>query len=79
MNEYTESSETKINSVRFEVFTAVAMKNAVFWDVTPCGPCKNRRFAGTYLLHIQGEKNRRARNLSSNSQPKHGSYKGDTA
>jgi hypothetical protein len=19
------------------------MKNAVFWDVTPCGPCKNRR------------------------------------
>jgi hypothetical protein len=23
--------------VRFEVFTAVTMKNAVFWDVTPCG------------------------------------------
>jgi hypothetical protein len=22
---------------------AVAMKNAVFWDVTPCGFCKNRR------------------------------------
>jgi hypothetical protein len=22
------------------------MKNAVFWDVTPCGPCKNRRFGG---------------------------------
>jgi hypothetical protein len=22
---------------RFEVFTAVAMKNGVFWDVTPCG------------------------------------------
>jgi hypothetical protein len=19
------------------------MENAVFWDVTPCGPCKNRR------------------------------------
>jgi hypothetical protein len=19
------------------------MKNGVFWDVTPCGPCKNRR------------------------------------
>jgi hypothetical protein len=30
-------------SVRFEVFTAVTMKNAVFWDVTPCGSCKNRR------------------------------------
>jgi hypothetical protein len=23
--------------VRFEVFTAVTMKNAVFWDITPCG------------------------------------------
>jgi hypothetical protein len=22
-------------------------KNGVFWDVTPCGPCKNRRFGGT--------------------------------
>jgi hypothetical protein len=23
--------------VRFEVFTAATMKNAVFWDVTQCG------------------------------------------
>jgi hypothetical protein len=30
--------------VRFEVFTSVTMKNGVFWDVTPCGSCKNRRF-----------------------------------
>jgi hypothetical protein len=30
--------------VRFEVFMAVAMKNGVFWDVMPCGSCKNRRF-----------------------------------
>jgi hypothetical protein len=28
--------------VRFEVFTAVTMKNGVFWVVTPCGSCKNR-------------------------------------
>jgi hypothetical protein len=28
--------------VRFEVFTAVTMKNGVFWDVMPCGSCKNR-------------------------------------
>jgi hypothetical protein len=33
--------------VRFEVFTAVTMKNGVFWDVTLCGSCKNRRFRGT--------------------------------
>jgi hypothetical protein len=23
------------------------MKNSVFWDVTPCGSCKNRRVGGT--------------------------------
>jgi hypothetical protein len=34
--------------VRFEVFTAVTMKNCVFWDITPCDSCKNRRFGGTY-------------------------------
>jgi hypothetical protein len=27
------------------------MKNAVLWDVTPCGSCRNRRFGGTYRLH----------------------------
>jgi hypothetical protein len=36
--------------VRFEVFTAVTMKNGVFSDVTPCGSCKNRRFGGTSVL-----------------------------
>jgi hypothetical protein len=34
-------------NVRFEVFTAVTMKNGVFVDVTPCGSCKNRCFRGT--------------------------------
>jgi hypothetical protein len=29
------------------------MKNGVFWDVTPCGSSKNRRFGGTYCLHHQ--------------------------
>jgi hypothetical protein len=33
--------------VRFEVFTAVSMKNGVFWDVTPCGSCKYCHFGGT--------------------------------
>jgi hypothetical protein len=28
--------------VRFEVSTEVAMKDAVVWNVTPCGSCKNR-------------------------------------
>jgi hypothetical protein len=29
-------------NVRFEVFTAVTMKNGVFWDITPCGSCKSQ-------------------------------------
>jgi hypothetical protein len=29
------------------------MKNGVFWVVTPCGSCKNRRFGGTWLLIIK--------------------------
>jgi hypothetical protein len=53
--------QSKINmshNVRFEVFMAVTMKNAVFWDVTPCGSYKNGRFGGILRLHHQGDKNR---------------------
>jgi hypothetical protein len=31
--------------MKFEVFTAMIMKNGVIWDV--CGFCKNRCFGGT--------------------------------
>jgi hypothetical protein len=47
--------------VRFEGFTVVAMKNAVFRDVTKVGYCENRRFEAMYFLHHQGNKNRQAR------------------
>jgi hypothetical protein len=30
-----------LNIARFEVFRAVTMKNAIFWDVTLCGYCKH--------------------------------------
>jgi hypothetical protein len=32
--------KNKLDYVRFEVSSAVTMKNAVFWEVTPYGPCK---------------------------------------
>jgi hypothetical protein len=35
--------------MRFEVITAVTMRNAVFWDVASCRSCVNRRFRGTLL------------------------------
>jgi hypothetical protein len=44
---YMALCEQLQNDVRSEVFTAVTMMNGVFWDVTPCGSCKNRRFGGT--------------------------------
>jgi hypothetical protein len=50
-------TDPSIGYVRFEIFTAVTMKNAVFCDVAPCRSCKiNRRFGGTYRLHLQGRK-----------------------
>jgi hypothetical protein len=33
------------------------MKNAVFWDVAPCGLIINRRFGGTCRLHLEGKIN----------------------
>jgi hypothetical protein len=31
------------------------MKCTVFWDITPCSPLKvDRRFGGSYRLHLQG-------------------------
>jgi hypothetical protein len=50
----------------FEVFTAMTVKNAVFWDVTPCGSCKNERFGGNYHFYHQGKKIQRANNVGSN-------------
>jgi hypothetical protein len=47
--------------VRFEIFTAVTMKNVVFWGVAPCRSCVNRRFGGTYRLYLQGREIRERR------------------
>jgi hypothetical protein len=53
---------------RFEVFTAVSMKNGIFWNVTPCDSYKNRCFGGMYRLLHQGDKNWWTRNVGSNMQ-----------
>jgi hypothetical protein len=35
------------------------LKGTIFWDITPCSPLRfNRRFGGTYRLHLQGRKNK---------------------
>jgi hypothetical protein len=57
----TVTFDTKIKiyfqQVGFEVLTPVVMKSTVFWDITMCSPLKvNRRFGGTYRLHLQGRR-----------------------
>jgi hypothetical protein len=42
--------QSTFECVRFEVFTVVSMKNGVFWDVTPCGSCKNPSSSETSVL-----------------------------
>jgi hypothetical protein len=40
----------------------IEMSNSVSWNVTPCDSCNNRSLGGTYHLHYQDDKSRRARN-----------------
>jgi hypothetical protein len=47
--------------LRFEIFTALAMKNAI-WDVTLCRSWINRRFGATYCLHHQDREIREREN-----------------
>jgi hypothetical protein len=42
--------------------TKSLLKNAVFWDVAMCRYFVNRRFGGTYRLHLQRIINQRAMN-----------------
>jgi hypothetical protein len=42
--------------LRSTLWITIQTKNAVFWDVPPCRSCVNRRFGGTYRLHLQGSK-----------------------
>jgi hypothetical protein len=45
--------------------TTINMKSIIFWDVTPCSLLScNRRFGGTYRLHLQG----RRKHFSKNQQ-----------
>jgi hypothetical protein len=47
------------NHVGFQVLTA----EVIFWDITRCSSLEvNRRFGGTYCLHLQGRRISRARN-----------------
>jgi hypothetical protein len=51
----TDVSEERVASIirvkrLRELVNCASIENGVFWDVTPCGSCKNRRFGGTYFF-----------------------------
>jgi hypothetical protein len=52
---HSHRSENLKSYIRLSVRT---VKNVVFWDVMPCGSCKNKHFGGTYRLLHHGDKNR---------------------
>jgi hypothetical protein len=45
-----------LDGYRWRALVNSVMNNDVFWVVTPCGSCKNRRFGGTWRLLHQGVK-----------------------
>jgi hypothetical protein len=62
-----EASLNKRRIIGVEVLTAVVIKSAIFWDITPCSLLKvNRCFGGTYCLHFQGRKICRERSQVAN-------------
>jgi hypothetical protein len=53
-NEFTCTLKLLFAVVGFHVLTAVTIKSAIFWAVTPCSPLEiHRHFRGTCLLHLQ--------------------------
>jgi hypothetical protein len=55
-NEFGVQNERKTYYpyIRFKVIAAVFMKTYIFLDITPCDQLKvNRRFGGSYRLHLQ--------------------------
>jgi hypothetical protein len=57
-NDVSEERFASIINVTINGELGTTLKNCVFWVVTPCGSCKNRRFGGTWRLLHQGDKNR---------------------
>jgi hypothetical protein len=60
--ELPTSFTPKLGQSRLRLKRHLLMKNAVFWDVTTCGSCKNQRFGGKYCFYQEGEKSEQARN-----------------
>jgi hypothetical protein len=56
--EFHEKAIDGVAGIKMVSGFTIHLKNGVFWVVTPCGSCKNRRFGGTWRLLHQGDKNR---------------------
>jgi hypothetical protein len=61
-NDFISSLTNKLPNVRFEVFTAVTMKNDVVWDVAPCSFLYEPTFRRNVSPPSSGQRNPRVRN-----------------
>jgi hypothetical protein len=54
---WSKKCSGNIKYVGFDVLSALVMKSIILWDMMPCSPLSfNRRFGGTYHLHLQGRR-----------------------
>jgi hypothetical protein len=70
-----EVQRTNMTNIKIPIFTLtlnlfcylfqpnLKLKSTILWDITPCSPLRvNRRFGGTYRLHLQDRKIGEAKN-----------------
>jgi hypothetical protein len=43
-----------MNNIKHFSWKRPIMMIIIIWKMTPCGSYKNRRFGGSYRLHLQG-------------------------
>jgi hypothetical protein len=46
-SKHPKTNNSLLSSSTEEIKSGINLKNGVFWNVMPCGSCKNRRFGGT--------------------------------
>jgi hypothetical protein len=57
--QYRPRALSSVHSSMFQWWTSPSLNVAVFCDTVPCSSYVNRRFEGTYHLHLQGWKSAR--------------------
>jgi hypothetical protein len=56
---WADNIKTDLKEIQWAGMDWINLKSIILWDMTPCSPLSfNRRFGGTYRLHLQGPRNK---------------------